>query len=159
VLVAEIETAKGSPRRAVAVLEEAEAVHPTDVGLLRALAEARLRNGDLPGALDAVATLKRLSEGPSSLASALGLEASLKLRAGRVQEALSALRQAHVVAPNDIAILRRTADIAEAHGEKARAVDALKKLEDLDPGNPTWRERVEKIQLSLEPNGPAGSTH
>ena len=159
VLVAEIESAKGAPERAVTVLEQAEAVNPADVGLLRALAEARLRAGDLPGALDAVATLKRLSSGSAALASALQLEASLKLGAGRVQEALAALRQAHVVAPNDVAILRLTADVAEAQGEKARALDALKKLEDLEPGNPTWRQRIEKIQSSIEERGAPGSAH
>jgi tetratricopeptide (TPR) repeat protein len=133
------------------VLEQAEAATPADVGLLRALAAARLVAGDLPGALDAVATLKRLSAGSTALASALALEASLKLRAGRVQEALAALRQAQVVAPADAAILRQIVAIAEAHGEKARALDALKKLEDLEPGNPVWRERIRQINGTLDP--------
>jgi len=158
-LVAEIERSRGAPERAVAALEQAQAAYPVDRSLLGSLAEARLEAGDLQGAFDAVAALKRLSPSSAALASALGYEARLKLRAGRVQEALAALRQAHALAPNDIAILRRIADLAEAHGEKARALDALRKLEDLEPGNPLWRERIQKIQRSLEPRGPAGSMH
>jgi predicted Zn-dependent protease len=156
-LVAEIETARGSPDRAVAALEQAEAIHPDDKGLQAALARARMLAGDLRGALDAVSSLKRLSSGSAALASALQLEASLKLQAGRVQEALAALQQAHVMVPHDAAILRRIADIAEAHGEKTRALDALKKLEDLEPGNPAWRDRVRKIQSSIDARGAAGS--
>lgn len=154
-LVAQIEIARGSPERAVAVLERAEAIHPIDRGLLGALADARLLTGDLPGALEAVSILKRLSSGSDSLASALQLEASLKLRAGRVQEALAALKQANAVAPNDAAVLRRIADVAEKHGDTARALGALQQLEDLEPENPAWRARIDELQDSLQ-QGPPG---
>jgi tetratricopeptide (TPR) repeat protein len=149
-LEAEIALAAGLPKRAVAALEKATAAHPGDAGLLGSLARARQAAGDLPGALDAVATLKRLATGDGAFASALVLEASLKLSAGRVQEALAALRQAHQVSPVDAGILRRIAEIAEAQGDIARALDALERLEDLEPKNPVWRERIEKLKLSLE---------
>jgi tetratricopeptide (TPR) repeat protein len=157
VLVAEIETAKGSPERAVAALEEAEALRPTDRSLLTALAKARAKAGDLAGALDAVATLKRLASGADALAAALQLEAGLKLEAGRIQEGLAALKQAHVVSPHDNGILRRIADVAEANGDKVRALGALKQLEALEPGNPKWRERVRRIESAARQAGGGGA--
>ena len=149
-LEAEIALAAGAPKDAVAALEKALAARPDDAQLLGSLAGARLAAGDLAGALEAVSTLKRLAAGEAAFTAALLLEASLKQSAGRTQEALAALRQAHVVSPANASILRRIADLAEANGDVARALDALGKLADLEPKNPEWRERIEKLKLSLE---------
>ncbi|MCP4603839.1 MAG: hypothetical protein GY847_25525 [Proteobacteria bacterium] len=143
---AEIYKRQKQHEKAIAVLEK-ELVHsPRHRGLLSELAWSRQRAGDHKGALKAVASLRALALNIKSRANAAVLEANLSAAEGRIQAALAGYREAHLLDPSNLSILKRTASLAEQHGDKQRAIEALRKLANADPNDTSIQNRLKQFE-------------
>jgi Tfp pilus assembly protein PilF len=145
-LAAEVLGTRDEHEKAVQTLEQALAEYDRDPRLLRALAWSRQRAGDLRGALDAAGALKAMATNMKSRAAAIELEARLSLADGRVQEALARYREAYLSDRSNEAVLRSLADLAERHGDEKRAVEALRDLLRLHPGDEEIERRLSRIE-------------
>jgi tetratricopeptide (TPR) repeat protein len=136
---------QGRTEEAIALLVEELDRSPGHYGLLFELAWSRQRLGDHDGALKVVAKIKANATNAKSRSTAVVLESDLLLAEGRVQEALARLREAHIYDPRNVGILWKTVKISESNGDWRRAVEALKKLKNLDPGKAEIDEHIRRI--------------
>ncbi len=132
--------------RAIEVLEKEVARSKKHPGLIRALALGRQRAGDYQGALRAASMLRVQATSIESRAKVALLEAHLAVAEGRIQEALAAYRQAHTLVPSDLTVLRRIADLSQKHGDRRRAIEALRKLRSADPDNASYGQRLKRLR-------------
>ncbi|MFO8073396.1 MAG: tetratricopeptide repeat protein [Polyangia bacterium] len=145
-LAAEIHRRSGEPEKAVDALSAALRRNPRDESLLRRLARAQQRAGDHEAAMQTAARLKTTAITVRDRAAAIRLAGDLELVQGRVRAALARYRKAHSLRPGDTALLKKIADLAEKHGDVPRALEALRKLNALEPER-DWGKRLKKLEM------------
>lgn len=69
---------------------------------------------------------------------------------GRIQAALASYQRASALVPDDTWLLVRIADLAQRHGDTARALTALRKLVRLEPRNGQWAVRLAAIEARMK---------
>jgi tetratricopeptide (TPR) repeat protein len=146
ILEAEIHRAQGNAEQAVAALQAGLKQSPRHAGLLRELAWAAERAGDHERAMAAAAELRASSTDAKTRATAAKLQGDLELKAGRIGAALARYRQAYAMSPSNPMLLERIADLAERHGDNLHALEALRKLINLDPTNDEWQRRLDALE-------------
>ncbi|HUT79232.1 MAG TPA: tetratricopeptide repeat protein, partial [Polyangia bacterium] len=150
ILNAEILAAAGERPAAAALLEQALEHDPRHPGLLRAAALASQAAGRLERAMELAERLRGTAADARSRASATELIGDIEQAAGRIQAALASYQKAQALVPDDTRLLVRIADLAERHGDTARAVNALRKLVRLEPGNERWAARLATIEAKVK---------
>jgi tetratricopeptide (TPR) repeat protein len=146
ILRAEAHRARGAPVDELAALEQGLAQTPKHAGLLRELAWAAQRNGDHDRAIAAARELKSAATDQAQRTRATILEGDLERKQGRIDAALARYRQAYAMDPSNQNLLVRIANLAESHGDMLRALEALRKLVNLDPTNDEWQRRLDAIE-------------
>ncbi len=134
--------------KAIGILEQELTHSPRHPDLLKALAWAEQRNGNYKGAIRAITTLRSLATNIESRSKVVIIEARLAVAEGRIQAALARYREASLLDPTNLDILRTTADLAERHNHRQRALEALKKLKIADPGDTAVKSRIKRIEQS-----------
>lgn len=146
ILEAEVFRERGDSARELDALQQGLQRSPRHPGLLRELAWAAERAGDHDRAMATAAELRSTATDQSQRAAAAVLEGDLERAAGRIDAALARYRQAYAMDSSNPALLERIANLAQRHGDDLRALDALRKLRNLDPKNPEWRRRLEELE-------------
>jgi len=149
VLRSEILARDGRDDEALAHLAGVLAAFPDSPELIRTTARTYQRAGRHGKALELAGRLKSVAADSRALAAASVFEGDLEIQEGRTQAAMACFRQAHALAPNDIPLLGRIADLAEKADDGARALDALRKLVALDPENGKWRARLAALEEDM----------
>ncbi len=134
-LESEILEKQGAWKRSVEHLESAEKRFGDDPVLLERLAWALLRAGDPDGALHIAGILKSKTTTVHERARAVVLEAKLLNEAKRFQSALSKLREARALEPDNVAVLRKIFVLSNKQGDRPRALEALRALVRLIPAD------------------------
>ncbi|MCP4199326.1 MAG: hypothetical protein GY762_19450 [Proteobacteria bacterium] len=145
-LEAAVHQKKGTPDKALAVLERELKRSPHHPGLLTQLAWTRQRAGDYQGALETTLVLRTLAQDIKDQARVAILEGDISVAEGRIQMALARYGEASMVDPSDIRVLMKIADVAQKNGDMTRALIALKKIIVIDFDNEFAKERIEKIE-------------
>ncbi|MBW2276958.1 MAG: hypothetical protein JRF63_05660 [Deltaproteobacteria bacterium] len=119
---------------------------PRHPGLLRELAWAAQRAGDHDRAMRTAAELRATATDESKRSRAAVLEGDLERNEGRIDAALARYRQAYAMNPSNPSLLKRIANLAQSHGDDLRALEALRKLVNIDPANQEWRRRLDELE-------------
>jgi tetratricopeptide (TPR) repeat protein len=146
ILEAEIHRKRGATDEELRALEQGLHRSPRHPGLLRELAWAAQRAGDHDRAMSAAAELRSTATDQSQRSAAAVLEGDLERAEGRIDAALARYRQAYAMNPSNPALLEKIANLALSHGDDLRALEALRKLVNLDPTNPEWRRRLDELE-------------
>lgn len=141
----------GNIASAKTVLAGALEDNPDHPSVLRALALVELASGDHDRAVATASRLRALAKNSRARAAAVMFEADIELRAGRRQQAIARLREAHALAPSLTAPLNKLISIAQQDGNQTTLIDALTKLTAVDPDNKAAAKMLEDIrQRQLE---------
>ncbi len=145
-LLAWILQESGDLKQAVAVLEEQNELSPRRRDILTALAHVQQKAGDTDRALRTAQAVRAISQGMKSQAQAFELEANINQQAGRFTVALALLRQAHAMDPSNVATLRKIVRLAESTDDKTRLLEALSKLNAMNPHDQETAQRLKELR-------------
>jgi len=146
ILEAEVHRRRQDSDKELAALNRGLQRTPKHAGLLRELAWAAQRAGDHDRAMEAAAELRSTATDQRQRARAAVLEGDLERDEGRIDAALARYRQAYAMNPSNPSLLERIANLAQSHGDNLRALEALRKLVNIDPTNPEWRRRLNELE-------------
>ena len=146
ILEAEIHRKRGATDKELRALGRGLHRSPRHPGWLRELAWAAQRAGDHERAMSAAAELRSTATDQSQRAGAAVLEGDLERAEGRIDAALARYRQAYAMNPSNPSLLEKIANLALSHGDDLRALEALRKLVNLDPTNREWRRRLDELE-------------
>jgi Flp pilus assembly protein TadD len=145
VLVAADVTAGRVWRDEIGFWERAAAQYPGEAGYHQSLGAARLRAGDLPGALDALSRAAALDPELPRVSYNLGL---VYAKLGRIDEAIAAYRRAVATDASDVKALANLGWLFEKRGESDRALVAYRAALQVAPDLPRIRERVAALSFA-----------
>ncbi len=150
ILGAETLAAAGERQAALDVLERALERDPRHPALLRAAALACQAAGHPEQARELAERLRGFAKDARSRAMATVLVGDIEQAEGRIQAALASYQRASALVPDDTWLLVRIADLAQRHGDTARALTALRKLVRLEPRNGQWAVRLAAIEARMK---------
>jgi putative PEP-CTERM system TPR-repeat lipoprotein len=149
----------GAAQNAIELMEGWVRAHPKDAVAIRALAEAHLRNGNLPQARAAYEQVLKLQPGDDPVL--LNNLANVLLRLGEKRGAVEYAERAYRLAPNDAAIQDTLGWTLVERGDTDQGLRHLREARLRDPRNPEIRYhlavalsragRKEEARQELEP--------
>jgi tetratricopeptide (TPR) repeat protein len=149
-LESEIHHKAGDHEKEISSLTSALEKTPDHPMLLRNLARAHNRAGEREAARKILGRLKGISTNTRARASVAIMEGDFERSNGRFRAALACYRQAFALTPTDTRLLAKIADLAQANGDNASALDALRKMVDLEPGDEKWKKRLDDLEKKLK---------
>ena len=149
-LESEIHHNAGDHEKEISSLTTALEKTPDHPDLLRNLAHAYNRAGELEAARRILDRLKGISTNTRARASVAIIEGDFERSNGRFRAALACYRQAFALTPTNTHLLAKIADLAQATGDNASALDALRKMVDLEPNDDKWKQRLDDLEKKLK---------
>lgn len=144
--VADALTARGDDAKAKAFVELALRRHPLSPRALLAGAERALLDGDVTQAGQLLARWSRVEDDPPEERGASLASRAKKLRKKQLMAALELLALGSEVVPKSAPLYDELASVAEALGQKERAIAALRAAEEIEPS----KRRARKLQRLLQ---------